>query len=100
LFPQHPLIRRKHARKRRAVVGRVQLYVVPNIISYISPEQRVPQDHPLRSLGAMTDEAFTAAATSAQQLVREDWVVLDSAGEVVASAPAASVESTQTGPAV
>src|ERR1700692_2802521 len=29
-----------------------------NIISYISPEQRVPQDHPLRSLRAMTDEAL------------------------------------------
>jgi transposase len=26
--------------------------------SYISPEQRVPQDHPLRSLRAMTDEAL------------------------------------------
>src|ERR1700732_5384139 len=26
--------------------------------SYVSPEQRVPQDHPLRSLRAMTDEAL------------------------------------------
>jgi hypothetical protein len=26
--------------------------------SYISPEQRVPQDHPLRSLRAMTDEVL------------------------------------------
>jgi hypothetical protein len=26
--------------------------------SYISPEQRVPQDHPLRSQRAMTDEAL------------------------------------------
>src|SRR5881296_3292361 len=26
--------------------------------SYISPEQRVPQDHPLRPLRAMTDEAL------------------------------------------
>ena len=26
--------------------------------SCISPEQRVPQDHPLRSLRAMTDEAL------------------------------------------
>src|ERR1700694_2858211 len=28
------------------------------VFSYISPEQRVPQEHPLRSLGAMTDEAL------------------------------------------
>ena len=26
-----------------------------DVFSYISPEQRVPQDHPLRSLRAMTD---------------------------------------------
>jgi hypothetical protein len=29
-----------------------------DVFSYISPEQRVPQDHPLRSLHAMTDEAL------------------------------------------
>src|SRR4030081_3557653 len=29
-----------------------------DVFSYISPEQRVPQDHPLRSLTAMTDEAL------------------------------------------
>jgi len=29
-----------------------------DVFSYISPE-RVPQDHPLRSLRAMTDEALT-----------------------------------------
>ena len=28
------------------------------MFSYISPEQRVRQDHPLRSLRAMTDEAL------------------------------------------
>jgi hypothetical protein len=28
------------------------------VFSYISPEQRVPQDHSLRSLRAMTDEAL------------------------------------------
>ena len=28
-----------------------------DVFSYVSPEQRVPQDHPLRSLRAMTDEA-------------------------------------------
>src|SRR3974390_1328764 len=29
-----------------------------DVFSYISPEQRVPQDHPLRSRRAMTDEAL------------------------------------------
>jgi transposase len=29
-----------------------------DVFSYISAEQRVPQDHPLRSLRAMTDEAL------------------------------------------
>jgi len=29
-----------------------------DVFSYISPEQRVPQDHPLRPLRAMTDEAL------------------------------------------
>jgi hypothetical protein len=29
-----------------------------DVLSYVSPEQRVPQDHPLRSLRAMTDEAL------------------------------------------
>src|SRR5271165_6276873 len=29
-----------------------------DVFSYISPEQRVPQDHPLRSLRAMTEEAL------------------------------------------
>jgi hypothetical protein len=29
-----------------------------DVFSYISPEQRVPQDHPPRSLRATTDEAL------------------------------------------
>src|SRR5712691_9992004 len=29
-----------------------------DVFSYVSPEQRVPQDHPLRSLRVMTDEAL------------------------------------------
>ena len=29
-----------------------------DVFSYVSPEQRVPQDHPLRSLRAMTDKAL------------------------------------------
>jgi len=33
-----------------------------DMFSYISPEQRVPQDHPLRSLRAMTDGPKPGAA--------------------------------------
>jgi hypothetical protein len=29
-----------------------------DVFSYVSPEQRVPEDHPLRPLRAMTDEAL------------------------------------------
>src|SRR5437879_13006604 len=29
-----------------------------DVFSYISPDERVPQDHPLRSLRVMTDEAL------------------------------------------
>src|ERR1700721_4875731 len=29
-----------------------------DVFSYVSPEQRVPQDHPLRPIRAMTDEAL------------------------------------------
>jgi hypothetical protein len=29
-----------------------------DVFSYISPEQRAPQDHPLRPLRVMTDEAL------------------------------------------
>src|SRR5450755_793321 len=29
-----------------------------DVFSYVSPEQRVPQEHPLRPLRVMTDEAF------------------------------------------
>ena len=48
-FPQAKLIRRWHAWRRRTAVACVQL---------VSPEQRVPTDHPLRPLRAMADEAL------------------------------------------
>ena len=33
-----------------------------DVFSYVSPEQRVPQDHPLRSLRVMTDEALRSCS--------------------------------------
>ena len=29
-----------------------------DVFSYVSPEHRVPKDHPLRSVRVMTDDAF------------------------------------------
>ncbi len=34
------------------------------VFSYVSPEQRVPPDHPLRPLRAMADEARRSRSTS------------------------------------
>jgi len=33
-----------------------------HLFSYLSPEQRVPADHPLRVIRQMTDEAVTCRA--------------------------------------
>src|ERR1019366_79028 len=61
-----------------------------DVFSYVSPEQRVPQHHPLRRLRVMTDEGIKRTATTVPQAVRENRAAVDRAGEVVASAPAAS----------
>jgi len=60
------------------------------VFSYVSPEQRVPTDHPLRPVRAMADEGVARLATAVQQAVRQDRGAVDSAGEVVACAPAPS----------
>jgi hypothetical protein len=49
LFPQHNLIR---------VIMRGKDEQQLRAFSYVSPEQRIPQDHPLRSLRTMIDEAL------------------------------------------
>src|ERR1019366_4808505 len=61
-----------------------------DVFSYVSPEQRVPQHHPLRRLRVMTDEGVKRAAATIPQAVRENRAAVDRAGEVVASASAAS----------
>lgn len=38
------------------------------VFSYISPAQRVPQDHPLRAVRRMADEALTALSSQFQKL--------------------------------
>jgi len=61
-----------------------------DVFSYISPEERVPQDHPLHSLRVMTDEALQQLQPRFNNLYAQDWTAVDCAGEVVASIPAAS----------
>ena len=55
-----------------------------DVFSYISPEERVPQDHPLRPLRVMTDEALQQLQPRFNNLYRQDWTAVDCAGEVVA----------------
>lgn len=38
------------------------------MFSYISPEQRVPEDHPLRAIRAMVDEALEALSPEFEKL--------------------------------
>ena len=61
-----------------------------DVFSYVSPEQRVPQDHPLRPLRVMTDEALRELQPRFNQLYAKTGRPFDRTGEVVASAPAAS----------
>ena len=48
-----------------------------HVFSYISPEQRVRKDHPLRPVRTMVDEILTAFA-AVQQVVRESGPAIDS----------------------
>src|SRR5215216_232413 len=57
--------------------------------SYISPEQRVPADHPLRPLRKMTDEIFKQLSPRFDKLYASRAAV-DRAGAVAASVVAAS----------
>ncbi len=61
-----------------------------DVFSYVSPEQRVPQDHPLRPLRVMTDEALRALQPRFNKLYAKTGRP-SIAPEKVASAPAASV---------
>jgi len=61
-----------------------------DVFSYVSPEQRVPQDHPLRPLRVMTDEALRELQPRFHKLYAKNRAAVDRAGEAVASAAAAS----------
>ena len=61
-----------------------------DVFSYVSPEQRVPHDHPLRPLRVMTDEALRELQPRFNRLCAKTGRPVDRAREVVASAPGAS----------
>ena len=61
-----------------------------DVFSYVSPEQRVPQDHPLRLLRAMTDEALQQLKPRFNKLYAKTGRPLDSTGEAAAGPLAAS----------
>src|SRR5208282_5938812 len=54
--PRITLVSTIRSDKKRGMRGNDEQQL--DVFSYISPEQRVPQDHPLRSLRGMTDEAL------------------------------------------
>ena len=56
LVPELSLVSTTQADMKESMRGKDKQQL--DVFSYISPEQRVPQDHPLRSLRAMTDEAL------------------------------------------
>jgi transposase len=41
------------------------------LFSYVSPEQRVPADHPLRAIRAMTDDALGRLSARLERLCAE-----------------------------
>ena len=56
LAPENYLVSTAGTDKEEGMRGKDEQQL--DVFSYVSPEQRVPQDHPLRSLRAMTDEAL------------------------------------------
>jgi hypothetical protein len=54
-----------------------------DVFSYISPEQRVPHDHPLRPLRVMTDEVLRELQPRFNELLRQHGATVDRAREVV-----------------
>ena len=53
-----------------------------DVFSYVSPEQRVPQDHPLRPLRVMTDAALRDLQPRFNRVYAK---IRDAAGTVVAA---------------
>ncbi|HEV3208102.1 MAG TPA: hypothetical protein VGZ28_14195 [Terriglobales bacterium] len=58
------------------------------VFSYVSPEQRILHDHPLRQLHIMADEALRELKPRFSSLIRPDWTAIDSTGVAGDSADA------------
>jgi hypothetical protein len=54
--PENSLVSTTHADKKEDMRGQDEQQL--GVFSYISPEQRIPHDHPLRQLRVMADEAL------------------------------------------
>jgi hypothetical protein len=61
----------------------------PGVFSYIMPEQRVPQDHPLRAIRAMVDAVLHELSPAFDRLYFESRPPLDPAGAAAAGAAGA-----------
>ena len=59
------------------------------MFSYLSPEERVRKDHPLRAVRAMTDEILREMSPVFDGMYARARPAVDSAGEAVAGAVAA-----------
>src|SRR4051794_16738973 len=59
-----------------------------HLFSYLSPEQRVRADHPLRAIRAMTDRVFAGPVAPIFGDVFGDWPAFDSARAIAARARA------------
>ena len=60
-----------------------------HMFSYLSPEQRVPADHPLRAIRALTDDALRSMSPQFERLYSTMGSSLDPAGAVAAGVAAA-----------
>ena len=50
-----------------------------HMFSYLSPEQRVPADHPLRAVRALTDHGAEDDVAQVRRPVRQDGTSVDPA---------------------
>jgi len=61
------------------------------LFSYVSPERRVPKDHPLRAIRALVDEVLGEMSREVRPAVCGDGAAVDSAGTAAARAVAANL---------
>ena len=71
-----------------------------HMFSYLSPEQRVPADHPFRAIRALTDDALRSMSPQFRTPVLGDGSSLDPAGVVAAGAVAEFLRRSQDRQAV